>query len=286
LLTGLDQAQYFLQAMPEEYYVREPDAETARGPFNLDKLITLAEAGQVGTDTLYYDPKMQAWATIASNPRLKEEVFPAKRKLILKPKGDSEINNLNADEGSIPAVSVSDMLAAAEGKSSDTKHVKNEAKWRERAASMAIPVIGLMMILSAVSQIYPGWEVLRPWFDSSYEQTVSIWKNPLVIVGIVDLVLAFLVLLSMTEIFPLLRFRAMLGLGYFGFMSWAAYINDMPGALMQLVGILCFCIGLFLCTLTMRYKFMVLGAVMGIGGIVLYMWLTSLAPLWLTLTEK
>ena len=33
--------------MPEEYYIRQPDSENAKGPYSVDKLVTLAEAGQV-----------------------------------------------------------------------------------------------------------------------------------------------------------------------------------------------------------------------------------------------
>ena len=38
-----------------EYYIRTPEQDESRGPFTVSKLNTLAEAGQVKENTLYYD---------------------------------------------------------------------------------------------------------------------------------------------------------------------------------------------------------------------------------------
>ena len=62
--------------MADEYYIRKPDQETARGPYNIEKLQSLAEAGQVDTETLYYDENLETWAAIASNEELRHEIFP------------------------------------------------------------------------------------------------------------------------------------------------------------------------------------------------------------------
>ena len=39
----------------QEFYIRNASETEARGPFNLEQMVSLAEAGQVTADTLYYE---------------------------------------------------------------------------------------------------------------------------------------------------------------------------------------------------------------------------------------
>ena len=50
-----------------EYYIRTPEQDESRGPFDASKLRTLAEAGQVTENTLYYDEDKEEWIPMASN---------------------------------------------------------------------------------------------------------------------------------------------------------------------------------------------------------------------------
>ena len=102
----------------QEFYIREASENEARGPFNLEQLVSLAETGQVTLDTLWYDPALEDWALIGSNDDLKAQLFPEKRKLRMKVK---EVIPTTKKEDSLAPITVEDMLAGAEGRTADTK---------------------------------------------------------------------------------------------------------------------------------------------------------------------
>ena len=76
---------------------------------------------------------------IGANDELRRQIFPEKKKLGLKAKTDEDMNLLNAEEDEIPAVTVDEMLAAAEGDTDETRHVKDKVRLQEKAAAMSLP---------------------------------------------------------------------------------------------------------------------------------------------------
>ena len=54
-----------------EYYVRGVNDAEARGPFSLEQLVSLAEAGQVNPETYYYYATSEQWLLLSNNPQLK-----------------------------------------------------------------------------------------------------------------------------------------------------------------------------------------------------------------------
>ena len=68
----------------KEYFVRNPDSENARGPFTMDKLVSLADAGQFTRDSLIYDEEDEKWKAIRDNSALCAQMFPEKKKLTLR----------------------------------------------------------------------------------------------------------------------------------------------------------------------------------------------------------
>ncbi|HNX05230.1 MAG TPA: DUF4339 domain-containing protein, partial [Opitutales bacterium] len=68
----------------EEYFVRKPDSDNARGPFSIDKLLSLVEAGQIDRQTLVYEAESESWKPIGDNASLAAAIFPEKRKLTLR----------------------------------------------------------------------------------------------------------------------------------------------------------------------------------------------------------
>src|SRR5688572_24475771 len=95
----------------QELYIRNATETEARGPFNVQQVADLAEAGQVTADTLVYDANTEQWVAINSNPELMAVVFPAKKKYVLK---DKEIKSLNKQDDAVKPITVNDMLDAAE----------------------------------------------------------------------------------------------------------------------------------------------------------------------------
>ena len=109
-----------------DIYIRELDSTDARGPFDIEKLVSLAEASQISPATYYYDHESEEWRQIESNAELKQAIFPESKRIQLKTRTKEHRNQQDEQR---PQVSVEEMLAAAEGETSDTKHLKSKKKW-------------------------------------------------------------------------------------------------------------------------------------------------------------
>jgi len=265
--------------MAEEYYIRHADSDSAKGPFDLDKLMTLADAGQVTLETEYYDDELESWVKIDASEEMKGKVFPEKKKLSLRAKDSFDSLNKEDEDGEKPAISVEDMLAAAEGESEETQHLRDKQRWEERAAAVSVPTIATILLVSALSYIYPSWDMIQGLIDGETGAVQRLFLRPLVFLGAFDLIMAALMYLNATEIFPLLRFRAMFGLGYFGFTYWAAYLTGDTSAIFLAGAVAAYGIGLFVCTLTLNFKLMVTSTAVGLGGVLVFAWFTNLKPL-------
>ena len=60
-----------------EFFIRYPNSEEAKGPYNIEQLQSLSEAKKVKPDTLYYDEDKEVWVAVGSNSDLNELLFPA-----------------------------------------------------------------------------------------------------------------------------------------------------------------------------------------------------------------
>ncbi len=217
----------------QEIYLRNATETEARGPFNPQHVADLAEAGQVTPDTLIYDAATEQWVALSTQPELMVIVFPERKKLTLKAK---DITTLNKPSDSVKPISVDDMVAAAEGLTADTYGKRNPAAAMARAARIGMWGATLALVLAAAGGILPGAAALI-----SVEMTQWL-ENPFAVIGAIDLVLAVLLGLGMTNLYPLVRFRAALGFGLIGVML---YLRGDTVALLPLVtGSL----GLYLCT--------------------------------------
>lgn len=252
--------------MAEEYYIREIDQEEARGPFNLSKIVSLAEAGQVHKDTLYYDESSSQWVAISANDKLRNEIFPERQKLSLKPKAAQEMQTLNeADEDEEAAVSVDELLAAAEGDTEDTKHVKTEREDNEKTANIAPSLIGLILLVAAVVNIMPNFGYLNEVINGAEPSTLL--QAPMLIVGVLDAFFALAMFLAVTELFPVIRLRAALGLGFYGFIYWSRWVFGDEQALLVMICSIVGSVGLYIATITLNLRTLLFAAIAGLGGI-------------------
>jgi hypothetical protein len=266
--------------MDEVYYIRPADSETARGPFDIDKLNTLAEAGQVARETLYYDESLQAWAAIGSNRELSEKIFPSKKNLILR---KDELRQRKtpaavADERRA-VISVEEMLAAAEGKTEETQHLKETIRWQHRAASMAVPVLAIVCFVSAATFIYPSWSAIQDLIEQKEGAGYALLRQPLLILGVVDFFCGLCLALAATEVYPLLRVRAAFGAGYFGFSYWAASVHGDPLGLYLCLATVAYGIGVFTCTLTLNFRLMLAAGGLSLTGAIVFAYFTTFQPL-------
>lgn len=241
-----------------DYYIRTPEQDESRGPFDASKLRTLVEAGQVSENTLYYDEDKEEWIPIALNEELKAQLFPEAKSLKLRLGPSDEAETFSGDSASEDEINVHEMLKAAEADTEETRHLKRSQKSFEKAVALASMTLGLMMILSAISFLVPHHSVVQTSVNE--EAFTKLLNYPFLLVGVFDLLMAVLLLLSVTEIYPLLRGRSMLGLGFGVYVGWAL------GDPLLMLAFGAGCAGIFLATITQRLSLMLLAVVMGIGG--------------------
>lgn len=236
----------------QEFYVRNPAETEARGPFNLEQLISLAEAGHVTFDTLCYDATTENWTTLGSNPELRTIVFPEKKKLTIKK--DLKLSGMNKAPDSSAPITVDDMLAAAEGRTADTMGKSNPEIAMARAAKVGMWCAFLILLACAAGELLPSTDAIIA-VDVS-----RMLVSPLIIFGLVDIFFAVLLALGTAAIYPLIRFRAMLG---FGFLAFIFYIQGMPLQIFEAaVGLL----GLYLCTVLVNLAGVLITALVGLLG--------------------
>ncbi len=238
-----------------DYYIRTPEQDESRGPFDISKLLTLAEAGQINPNTLYYDEDKEEWIPFALNDSLRAEVFPEREKLSLKI--NKEVKP-ELEEASNSDLNVESMLAAAEGDTDEKRKLTRQKKSFDRAANLSAAGLGLMMIFSALFMILP----LIPQIQGALNDGnfASIFNYPTILIGVFDLILGVLLILSVTEVFPLARARAMLTLGFGVYVGWAVGDPLLMG-LTAIAGV-----GIFLATISQSLSTMLLAFILGIGG--------------------
>lgn len=239
-----------------EYYIRQPEENEARGPYTIPKITDLIESGKADRETLFYNEEKEDWIPIIENQGLKEILFPEKQQLNLKAKEAAD--SINTDTAAASAVTVDEMLAASEGRTEDTKHLKTKGTNMGRAAAISLPVLGIMMLLSAVSNIYPGWGIIT--IIQEEKDYFLLLQHPKLILGFIDAFLALCCFLAVTDAFPFIRFRAMIGLGYFAYIAWSW--GDIPQLIAVSVGSIC----VFICSITLNLYLMIVCAIAGILG--------------------
>lgn len=237
----------------QEFYIRNENENEARGPFNLEQLITLIDSNQITLETLYYDANTEQWASIDSNEELKKALFPEKKKLKVKAKEQTQNLNTTSSD-SRPPITVDDMLAAAEGRTGDTSDKRDPAIAAARAAGVGTWCIVAMLVVAAVGELLPSIDLITKF------QSAKLLEEPLVILGGLDLVLAILLGLGVTQFYPFVRFRAALGLGFLGFIF---YVQGQSLPFLAAIGA---STGLYLCTISINLASILIGAGIGLAG--------------------
>ena len=252
-----------------EYYIRRSDSDEVRGPFNVDKLTTLVEAGQVEKETLYYDEDKQDWIPIASNEDLRALVFAEKKRINLRSKHhdsslapDPSDKSLTLEDSTRKEVKVDEILAAAEGNTSATWQIGAKKKANAMVLGMTPALLGTMFVLSGAVLAWRDLDNLAKAWET--KDIMPLIREPLVAVGIIDFIFATLLFLWVSEIFPFLRFRAMLGMGFFSYLAWNA--GDYQWMTANIVASL----AILICTLSSKMQISIIS--MG-AGVVAFGWM-------------
>jgi len=236
----------------QEIYVRGANDTEARGPFTMEQLVSLVEAGQVTAETYFYDPVTEQWLLISSSPELKLLLWPEKRKMGFKQK---EFKALNEEKTqSAPPITVQQFLAAAEGKTEETKDKQDKSVMMMNASIWGARAAAVICLLSAAALILPGIDAVMA-MDLS-----KIMLKPAIFLGVLDVVLGVLLLLGVITLYPFIRFRAVFGLGFLGFLFLT------QGQVTPMIAVAAGSVGLYFCTIFLSYIPLAVAALMGLGG--------------------
>jgi hypothetical protein len=237
----------------QEYYIRKEGDEDSRGPFTLEQLASLAEAGQVDRQTFYYDAVSEKWVEVQSDPELVATLFPQRKKLSVRKRNDAPSVNRKLTEEEDP-ITVEEMLAAAEGLTAETKDKRDLTAARARAALWGLRVMSVILLTSSAGLLVSNMESL------SGAEFGKVMGSPLTLFGLIDLLLGVLLFLEMTTIYGLVKFRATIGLGFFGIYFLASGENILAGSVA--LGSL----GLFVLTTVADMRAVVFFGILGLAG--------------------
>lgn len=235
-----------------EFYVRSINDAEARGPFSIEQLASLAEAGQLTPDTYYYDATTEQWLALESNAELKAQIWPEKKRLGFKEKEFKAVNQETSD--SAPPITVQQFLDAAEGRTDDTKGKKDKSLEMMKAAIWGTRGAAAILIISAVALMLPGIDALVA-LDLN-----KLMEKPLILLGVVDLVLGVLLMLGLISLYPFVRFRAVFGLGFLGFILWS------QGDTTAITALAAGSAGLYFSTIFVNYLPLAVALLAGLGG--------------------
>jgi hypothetical protein len=168
---------------------------------------------------------------------------------------------------------VDDLLAAAEGQTDEMALLREERKWRDRAVALAMPLMALLMLISGIVLLFPLRNTIFSTISGS-GSWLGLAEHPRAILGALDLVLALLLGLAVTTVYPILRLRLMAGLGYLGYFAYAEWAAGRATGLAEIFLLAVFSAGVFVCTITSRF------AVMLVSGLAALAAIAILGALW------
>ena len=107
-----------------------------------------------------------------------------------------------------PNWTIEEILAAAEGETSETKGKTSKKKWKKRTIGYTSLSLTITFGLSAAGFIFLNLK------DLMTLNPAVMLVNPFLIVGAIDAFITLCLALSVTTIYPFVRFRSALGLGF------------------------------------------------------------------------
>jgi len=218
----------------------------------MEQLSSLVEAGQVTADTYFYDPVTEQWLLISTNPEIKAVLWPEKKKMGFKQK-EFKVVNEEKPGGDAP-ITVQQFLAAAEGKTEDTKDKQDRSIKMMGASIWGTRAAAAISLLSAAALILPSIDAVVAL------DVPKILEKPIIFLGVVDVVIGLLLLLGVISLYPFVRFRAVFGLGFMGFLFMT------QGQITPMIAVAAGSVGLYFCTIFLSYIPLAVAALMGLGG--------------------
>lgn len=231
--------------MSQQYYILQPGSEQSHGPYTIAQLQSFAETGRVSKDTLYYDNDDEGWVPIKEDDLLRETIFPQKQKLQLKSTAPPQASTQPPTPArpTTPDISVEEMLNTATNlanpKSSHLLRQKKGGGW-------AAPMVALGLLLSGIAFLNADMKTVKTILSTS--RYTMIFSYPLIMLGVFDIIISFFYFLGVERATYLVRWRILIGLGYFGYIYWAFQDTNL------LYSVVAGCMGAFFVTLEIGFQ--------------------------------
>lgn len=304
-----------------EYYIRREGDEDASGPFDIDQISSLIEAGKLDPSAYFYDIETESWLPISSNQELMETLYPKKRKLSLRTEEseaekeklaqqaaaeaeakaeaatseDSGQEQAGADKDPASAddappatnpaaepkakdkkkkeepsepprakLEVTKMLAIAEGRADDPTG-KSPREKQAAVAFFGLRFLTLFFIASILAMAFIEKDLILT------ANAINMAKSPFLLLAAFDLLLVGTLLLQVTEVYPLLRFRAAVGAGLLSMLFYSS------GDTLLLVSNLLLMTSIYFCSAIIKIRFLIACLAAGFAGIFGYAYVFLLA---------
>lgn len=160
------------------------------------------------------------------------------------------------------AADIDRILAESEGQTEDTAYLARRRRSKDLAYGMSTPVLAIALLLLAFSFIYPVYPDLEQAVRDAQPQFIV--EQPTVILAVIDLFLAIAIGLAATEVYPILRVRAIIAMGFFGIIFYSFGNWPLFGASVA-TGL-----GLYILTLSARFWLSILASILALGGAAIF----------------
>ncbi|MGF1449922.1 MAG: hypothetical protein ACFB20_10955 [Opitutales bacterium] len=247
----------------KEYHIRGPESTRSHGPYTVEDLRAMGEQGQVEDDTLYWNTQKEAWVALLDDSPLFSQVFPGRSKLHLSDPNAEEKPLLNRDDEEGEELTVNDMLATANAETDETRHLARRERNRQLSVKIVPWGLGAGMGLSGAALVASQWELFREVIETKEYSLLA--SEPFLFVGVLDLIVGLLCALGVCALYPVLRLRLALGIGYFGYIFWSWQMPWAAG------GVTLASLGLFAMTLSANLWMTILSVTLAVGGMAVFL---------------
>lgn len=257
------------------YHVRFSKEEDPRGPYDMDALQTLAETGRLTRGALVFDPATRQWQPLDALPDLRDSLFQTKKALSLRK--TEPVPPVQDTERQTPP-SIEQMLTR-ESMNPEVARRLQEKQRMERLAALSIPMLSLLLGLSALSLLgLPIGEVVTQWLRTGRFDPAPVLR-PAPLVGLVDTGLALLLFLRAIPGRWLLVARAIPGSALLASLPLAQSASTMPLSLLVSASAIAFGTGVFLLSVFPKARVIYPAACLASAGLFLPL-ASTLTGLW------
>ncbi len=246
----------------KEYHIRAPESTRGHGPYTVEALCEMGEQGKIEEETLFWSTQKEAWVAFIDDSPLFSQVFPGRSKLHLSdPAAEEENLPINRDEGD--ELTVNDMLATANAETDETRHLARRERNRQLSVKIVPWGLGAGLGLSGAALVASQWDLFKEVIDTREYSLLA--SEPFLFIGVLDLVVGLLCALGVSALYPVLRLRLALGIGYFGYIFWSWQMPWAAG------GVVLASLGMFAMTLSANLLVTILSVSLAVGGMAIFL---------------